>query len=201
MRNTGDPCAYARVVGRSDEELMLAYVRGDADAHRRLFERLAPVLLAVARKRLRDEAEAEDCVQKAFLAIHRARHDFRPGAKVRPWVFTITLNLVRDAFRRRKRQRESPLELDGRRDPFEHPDDPVERSEDARLVRRALASLPDSQRRAIELHWIEERPFTEVAELEGATLSAVKVRAHRGYRRMRRYFERVMETEAALTRT
>jgi len=180
---------------------MQAYVRGDADAHRALFERLAPVLLAVSRKQLRDEAEAEDVVQKAFMAIHRARHDFRPGARVRPWVFTITLNLVRDAFRRRKRQRESPLELDGRRDPSRPPDDPIERRQDARLVHRALASLPASQRRAIELHWMEERPFAEIAKIEGATLSAVKVRAHRGYRRMRRYIEQVMETEGQLTRT
>ena len=182
---------------RSDEELMGAYIRGDAGAHRELFERLAPVLLHVARRQLRDEAEAEDVVQRAFLAIHRSRHDFRPSARVRPWVFTITMNLVRDSFRKRKRQRESPLELDGRRDPSSSPRDPFETQQSVSLVHRALAILPAAQRRAIELHWLEERPFAEIADLEGATLSAVKVRAHRGYKRMRHY----IETEADQERT
>jgi len=184
-------------VGTTDEQLMQAYVAGDANAHRALFERLAPVLLHVARRQLRDEAEAEDVVQRAFLAVHRARNDFRAGAKVRPWVFTITMNLVRDTFRRRKRQREAPLELDGRRDPSETPADPVERQQEASLVHRALDALPESQRRAIELHWLEDRPFSEIANLEGASVSAVKVRAHRGYKRMRTY----IETEKAAGRT
>lgn len=180
---------------------MAAYMRGDTIAHRTLFERLAPLLLHVARRQLRDEAEAEDVVQRAFLAVHRARHDFRQGARVRPWVFTITMNLVRDTFRKRKRQREAPLELDGRRDPAGRPVDPVERQQDAQLIHLALASLPVAQRRAIELHWIEERPFAEIAKLEGATLSAVKVRAHRGYKRMRTFIERATETEALHERT
>jgi len=172
----------------SDETLMAAYVAGDSGAHRELFERLAPVLLHIARRQLRDEAGAEDVVQRTFLAVHRARNDFRPGARVRPWVFTIAMNLVRDTFRRRKRQRESPLELDGRRDPsVDH--DRLEAKQNAQLVHRALAALPRDQRVAIELHWLEELPFSEIAVIVGASVSAVKVRAHRGYKRMRSYIE------------
>lgn len=180
----------------TDEELMSAYVGGDARAHRALFDRLAPTLLHLARRQLRDPVEAEDVVQRTFLALHRARHDFRPGAKLRPWVFTIAMNLVRDAFRRRKRQRETTLDLDGRRDPSFEPMH-LERKQDAMLVRRAIASLPEDQRQAIEMHWIEERPFAEVAEVVGASVSAVKVRAHRGYKKMRLW----LETEGQLRRT
>ena len=52
-------------------------------------------------------------------------------------------------------------------------------------MRRALAALPDHQREVIELHWLGELPFPEVARAVGASLSAVKVRAHRGYKRLR----------------
>lgn len=172
----------------SDEALMAAYLRGDRAAHRALFDRLAPVLTALIRRQLKDAAEAEDVLQRTFLAMHRARHDFRAGARVRPWVFTIAMNLVRDTFRRRARRRESPLELDGRHDPAVYTDR-LEREEDARLIRRALATLPADQRRAIELHWLEERPFAEVAQMVGASVSAVKVRAHRGYKQLRRWIE------------
>jgi RNA polymerase sigma-70 factor (ECF subfamily) len=181
----------------SDEALMKAYQAGDAEAHRLLFQRLAPPLLALARRQLRSEAEAEDVVQRTFLQLHRARHDFQDGARLRPWVFTIAMNLVRDTFRRRKRQRESPLELDGRRDPSAVERDPVEREQEVARVHQALASLPADQRRAIELHWLEERPFAEVARMVGASVSAVKVRAHRGYKKMRIF----LETEGPLPRT
>lgn len=173
---------------RSDEELMAAYIGGDTRAHRLLFARLAPRLLAMSRRQLGDSAEAEDVVQRTFLLVHRARFDFRTGARVRPWVFTIAMNLVRDAFRRRSRRREAPLELDGRHDPSAM-DNRVERKQDAKLVRDVLSRLPPDQREAIELHWLEERPFAEVAELVGASVSAVKVRAHRGYKKMRALLE------------
>ena len=181
----------------SDEELMAAYVAGDADAHRAIFDRLAPVLRNVARRRLHDDVEAEDVVQRTFLSLHRARNDFRAGAKLRPWVFTIAMNLVRDSFRRRARQREGALSLDGRGDPTFELHDHLEAENDARLVRKALAMLTTDQRIAIELHWIEERPFAEIAAIVGASVSAVKVRAHRGYKRMRSF----IETESAPDRT
>lgn len=180
----------------TDEELMAAYIAGDTPAHRALFDRLAPPLLHLARRQLRDETDAEDVVQRTFLSVHRARFDFRAGAKVRPWVFTIAMNLVRDTFRKRKRQREAPLDLDGRRDPAVWPRG-LEQKEEARLIRDALKTLPADQRRAIELHWLEERPFAEIAEMVGASVSAVKVRAHRGYKKMRVW----IETEGDLSRT
>ncbi|MGF1464589.1 MAG: RNA polymerase sigma factor [Sandaracinaceae bacterium] len=185
----------------TDEQLMAAYLEGDAGAHRALFERLSPTLLAVARRHLRDAAEAEDVVQRTFLQVHRARFDFRPGAKLRPWVFTIAMNLVRDIHRKRKRHRETPLPAEGRREPAVEPLG-FERKEEAALVRRALASLPRDQREAIQLHWIEERPFSEVASIVGASVSAVKVRAHRGYKKMRTWLEAETELgEGALRST
>ena len=52
-------------------------------------------------------------------------------------------------------------------------------------VRAAVGRLPDGQREVLELHWFEGLPFPEVAAIVGASHSAVKVRAHRGYERLR----------------
>ncbi len=54
--------------------------------------------------------------------------------------------------------------------------------ENAAALRKALATLSDGQREVIELHWFEGFSFPEVAQIVGASLSAVKVRAHRGYK-------------------
>ena len=174
----------------TDEELMAAYVGGDRRAFDELFKRYGPLLLRVMRRQL-NEAEAQELVQQTFLQVHRARNDFQQGRKLRPWLMTIAYNLKRELYRRRKRRPEAPLEEEPR-DPEERRD-PLERADDRARVRRALATLPDNQREAIELHWFEELSFAEVAEVLGCSVSAVKVRAHRGYKALRAELERVTD--------
>lgn len=173
---------------RSDEELMQAYVSGDAAAFRELFERYAPLLIRVLSRQLRTQEEASDLVQQTFLQLHRARNDFRVDAKLRPWLFTIALNLKREHFRRVKRHPEAPLELDGRADPAVEPRG-TQRAEAARELQGALARIPADQAEVIALHWFEGLSFAEVADVVGASVSAVKVRAHRGYVALRRHLD------------
>jgi RNA polymerase sigma factor (sigma-70 family) len=169
----------------SDEELMAAYVAGDSAAFEELFRRYAPALLRVIGRQLSSPGEAHDLVQQTFLQLHRARRDFKPGARLRPWIFTIALNLKREHFRRLRRRPEAPLELDGRNDPATPPVSP-ERAENERAVRRALDQLPPDHREVIVLHWFEGLSFPEVSAIVGASVSAVKVRAHRGYVALRK---------------
>lgn len=170
---------------RSDEELMAAYVRGDASAFRELFDRHAPVLLRVLRHQLKRPEDAQDLVQQTFLHLHRSRNDFREGAELRPWLFTIALNLKREYFRRAARKPEAPLELEAEAGPAVGPRG-QEQAEAANEVSYAFAHLPEDQREVIALHWLGGVPLPQVAELVGASVSAVKVRAHRGYAAMRR---------------
>ncbi len=167
---------------RSDEELMIAYVAGNSAAFRELFERHAPGLLRSMKRDLRAQEEAGDLVQQCFLQLHRARLDFDPTQRLRPWLFTIALNLKREHFRRVKRRPETSL--DGILEPQEAARG-AQRFEAAQALARALEQIPQQQREVIELHWFDELSFHEIAEVVGATLSAVKVRAHRGYAKIR----------------
>ena len=167
---------------RSDEELMLAYARGDDAAFRELFARHAPMLGRIAQRQLGRAADAADIVQQAFLQLHRARHDFDATMRFKPWVITIAMNLGRDLLRRRTRWRESDVE-----DHVLVAVDPEQPDEEAQAkVRAALARLPHDQREVIALHWFEELSFNEIAEIVGAKAGAVRVRAHRGYEALRR---------------
>jgi RNA polymerase sigma factor (sigma-70 family) len=166
----------------SDEELMLAYVRGDDAAFRELFGRYAPLLARIAQRQLGRAADAGDVVQQTFLQLHRARHDFAPASRFKPWIITIAMNLGRDLLRRRGRWGEDQVDEEARVAP-----EPEVPDEDAqRKVRAALARLPREQREVIELHWFEELSFTEIAEIVGAKPGAVRVRAHRGYEALRK---------------
>ena len=65
----------------------------------------------------------------------------------------------------------------------------LEEEQQAARVRSALAELPGNQREVVELHWFEERPFAEVAQIVGASEGAVRVRAHRAYKRLKELLE------------
>ncbi len=167
----------------SDESLMAAHRNGDAAAFREIFRRWAPRLQRLLRRGVARPEDVHDLVQQTFLQLHRARHDFRPDAKLRPWLYTIALNLQRQYYRRHGRRPEMSIE-DAGAEPTAEDRDAEGRLDDAH-VRAALGALPDAQREVIVLHWFEGLSFAEVAQIVGASQSAVKVRAHRGYGRLR----------------
>ena len=93
------------------------------------------------------------------------------------------MNLKREYFRRKKRRPERSLDAE----PVEPAVAPrgAAQVEARRTLARALAELPADQREVIERHWFDGLEFPEVAAVVGASVSAVKVRAHRGYVRLR----------------
>ena len=168
----------------TDEELFGAYIRGDTGAFDTLFERWAPRIARLMSHRIYRQTDVQELTQQTFLQLHRARHDFRPGAQFRPWLVTIALNLRRQHGRWAHRARETPLEQDKR---IHEPEtlERLEKKDTAKQVRQAIAQLKPKQREVIELHWFEGLPFAEIAQVLGASKSAVKVRAHRGYAALR----------------
>lgn len=162
---------------------MAAYVAGDAQAFRELFESLAPGLERYLLRDFSDREEARDLVQQAFLQLHRARLDFDPQKRLKPWLYTIALNLKREHFRRKKRRPERPDTEAADREPVAPRGQ--EQTDARRSVNWALARLPADQREVIELHWFGELSFPELAESLGIGVAAAKVRAHRGYVRLR----------------
>jgi len=163
---------------------MQAYVAGDSAAFRIIFERYAPVLMRAMLRELYVREEANDLVQQTFLQLHRARADFDAGQKLKPWIFTIAMNLKREYFRRKKRRPERSLDAETTTEPAVGALG-ASQVEARRTLARVLGTLPADQREVIELHWFDGLEFPEVAQVVGASVSAVKVRAHRGYVRLR----------------
>jgi RNA polymerase sigma-70 factor (ECF subfamily) len=169
---------------KTDEELMEAYVRGDQAAFHELFLRLSPILLGMFRRQGARAEDAQDLLQQTFLHLHRARFDFKQGCRVRPWLFTIALNVRRQLARKQIGRRERVLEQEPPASSTSV-SQPLESGEDAARVRDSLCALPEAQREVIELHWFQGVAFADIASIVGASVSAVKVRAHRGYERLR----------------
>ncbi|WP_394823207.1 RNA polymerase sigma factor [Pendulispora albinea] len=164
---------------------MRAYVAGDAAAFDELFRRHAPALGRMLRRGLTSD-DAGELLQQTFLQVHRSRHDFRAGARVAPWFYTIALNVKRQHLRtlRRRGLREDRTGEDIDAVPAPQANPPAHEPRIASM----LAELPPEQREILELHYVEELPFQRVAEKIGISVGAVRVRAHRAYLRLRATF-------------
>ena len=161
-----------------DEMLMERFRGGDASAFDALFARHAVRVHAYLR-RMVGTTTAEDLTQTTFLSVVRSRDRFQRGARFRPWLYAIAGNAARDHVRRARFE-----QLDGQTpEQSEEPLLPDPAMEKA--VHVALVELPLQQREAILLHRFQGFSFGEIAETLGLTESAVKVRAHRGYVRLR----------------
>ena len=163
---------------------MAAYVGGDEKAFDVLFGRYASMIYAMVKRHLRDDDLAREYTQQTFFRLHGARKDFRTDGRLRPWLLTIAMNLVRGHWRKQKRRKHVDHDLDLEAAPAAEFTD-MELEERATLLHGALAKLPATQREVVELHWLQGLPYAEVASILGSSEGAVRVRAHRAYGRLR----------------
>jgi RNA polymerase sigma-70 factor (ECF subfamily) len=165
----------------TDEALMEQFQRGHAPAFDALFSRHARGVRTFLGRMVRDPALADDLTQTTFLSVVRARDRYAPGQRFTGWLFRIASNAARDALSHRRRwQGEAPA-LDGLEAATVAPSDPAL----AKRLEAALAELPVEQREAVILHHLLEWTYDEMAEALGTHASTMRVRAHRGYTRLR----------------
>lgn len=168
-----------------DDALMARFAAGDQSAARVLTMRHAPRALALSRRMLRDEAEAEDATQEAMLRVWKMAPDWRPGeAKLSTWIHRVTFNLCADRLRRR---RSVPLEAA----PEPVDDAPgalagMEAEDRAAALRQAVEALPERQKQAIEMRHFDELSNPEIAEALEVSVEAVESLLARGRRALAR---------------
>lgn len=172
----------------TDEQLMAAYAGGSVEAFEDLFSRYRHRVYGYFARAFADGPRAADLFQETFLKLHRARHRYDPVRPFATWLFAIAANVRRDALKSLGRR---PGDEPGD-EPSPEPANPAtpERlllaGERQRKVSTALARLPEGQREVVLLHRIEGLSFPEIADALGYRLEAVKSRAFRGYRALRR---------------
>jgi len=174
----------------SDDRLVERARGGDLEAMDALVSRHHAAVYRVALRILRNEDDASDVAQEAFLKGFRGLGGFRGDAAFKTWILTIAANEARMALRKSGRRKEVALEAVA---PVPSQDlsvhERVERSEDVERIRRVLARLPDKQRQAVELRIYEGLSFREIGAIIGSSEGAARVNYHHGIRRLREMVE------------
>jgi RNA polymerase sigma-70 factor, ECF subfamily len=144
------------------------------------FERLVPAyrrrVFGLAYGMLRDRAAAEDLAQEVFVKLWQALPRYDGRAQLSTWIYAITRNAALSALRARRRSvsLSDPAvlaEAEGVAAADAEPGDAG--------LRRRVEALPEKQRLAVTLYYLDERPVEEVAEMMGMPANTVKTHLHR----------------------
>ena len=159
--------------GEDEAGLLVRIAAGEQQAFRHLVDRHLPIALAIARRMLRDEAEAEDIAQEALLRLWRnaAALELGPGG-VRPWLRRVVSNLCIDKVRASRNTTlvENVPEIGEPASQFRH----LAERDLTRRVDAALKDLPERQRLALTLFHYEGMSQIEVGEVLGISDEAVE---------------------------
>jgi RNA polymerase sigma factor (sigma-70 family) len=158
----------------SDEALLAGLASGDADDAAAFVRRFQRRVYGLAWTILRDDGLADDAAQEAFVRAwrHAAGYDPRRG-RVAAWLLTIARNVAID---RAQLRRATPVDPDLIGSRLELSGEDMPDLGERERVHRALAALPDDQRRALVLAVYAGRTAREISDLDGVPLGTVKTR-------------------------
>jgi RNA polymerase sigma-70 factor (ECF subfamily) len=188
----------AKREGWTDLEIVERVKAGDTALYEIIMRRYNQRLYRVARAILRDDGEAEDVIQDAYVRAYQHLHQFAGFAQFSTWLTRITVNeaLSRVRLRNRNQQMEEAEDNgEGSMNMAGTALDPEQRASIAELghlLEEAVLDLPEQYRIVVMLRDIEGLSTAETAAALDLSEENVKVRLHRGHSKARSWlFERV----------
>ena len=152
----------------SDEELMEMYQAGTEEALQVLYRRHSDKVYGFLRSKVWNDERAAELFQETFLKLHRSKHLYNKSLPALPWIFSITRSVLIDGLRIDKKAKR-----DG-----EYQHEPAAQLEQRALseVTELFSRLPEKQRQAVEMRFIDEKTFEEIASrLETTSQNARKL--------------------------
>ena len=193
----------------SDAELASHIGLGDTRALELMMRRHNRLLYRTARSILRDDAEAEDCVQEAYLQAFRSIASFRAESKLSTWLTRIVINQALEKLRKSKREGanvslDNVVDIDGHvsgadvtLSESEQPDAAALREEVRRLLERHIDRLPPAFRTVFVLRALEELSVEETATSLGIPAATVRTRFFRARSLLREALENEVDVALA----
>jgi RNA polymerase sigma-70 factor (ECF subfamily) len=182
----------------ADADLMARVLQRDSGALETLYDRYGRPVYSLVLRISQHPASAEEIVQDVFMQLWRSADQFQSSrGPLEPWLFTMARNRALDFLRlkrEKQRRREDSSEFDAA--PSSNaliacpdPEGDIDQARRAEKVRALMNSLPELQRRAIELAYFEGLSHSEIAASMGQALGTVKSWIRGGLLRLRESLE------------
>ena len=189
--------AHSQSGALSDSELAHAIASGDREAFRALMRKYNRLLYRTARSILKNEADAEDALQNAYLRIYRGIGKFRGEAGLSTWLVRVVINEALGFLRKRSRSAHV-INLEGSEldaaveaeaavnfDKGDRPEDGLMRADAQQLIETKVDELPLTYRAVFVLRALEEMSVTETAEALQIPQATVRTRFFRARARLK----------------
>jgi RNA polymerase sigma-70 factor (ECF subfamily) len=173
-----------------DSELVARAVNGDGRAFRDLIERHHAMAYATVRAVLGDRDEVQDVMQMVYLKAYQGLAGFRGDARFSTWLYQIAR---REALDISSKRRIDTMDIDTVELPAAAhyaADGAVDEASRRGWIQSALGELDETYRTAIELRYMAEKSYEEIAELMGVPVGTAKTYVHRGKAEMKRILSR-----------
>jgi len=148
----------------------------------------------MALRLLGSQDDARDAAQEVFLRLYRYAGSIDASRPLRPWLYSVTMNVCRDVLRRRGAE-EARVDRSGAEyaaaDPGASADDGAIAAQRQRLLRQALVKMPERERLAIVLRDVEGFDTREVARMLGTSEVTIRSQVSRGRLRLKRLVDRL----------
>lgn len=175
-----------------DEEVVNRVLAGEVELFEILMRRYNQRLYRVSRIILRDDAEAEDVMQDAYVRAYEHLHQFAGKAAFSTWLTRIAIHEALARKRRRGRQEElDALPMNGEsmsilKSSGPSPEDGTAASQARELLETAIERLPETYRTIVVMREVEEMSVADTAASLGVTEAVVKTRLHRAHAMLRK---------------
>ncbi len=162
------------------EALMSGYQQADEEAATALIEKVSPMLLRFFWVQAFSRRHADDLLQETWMRVHKARHTYRSGEPVLPWIFAIARHTGLDSYRKTRRVEFRETQLEELPEIAATPAISRDAGVDA-----MLGALPASQREVLVMLKVSGMTLEEVARATSSSVGSVKQKAHRAYQTLR----------------
>ncbi len=190
MASAGEPKKDSQ--DPSDVTIVEQAKRGDRDAFRVLVERYQGRAFRLALRVLRDEEQARDAVQDAFIKVYGNLEKFQGKSSFYTWFYRLVMNHCLDMKRRDRSGRHVDWDEDRAKEVVDASDKPdaspeadFERSEMREVLADAIESLPEDARRTLQLREIDGLSYVEISKCMGIPKGTVMSRLHYARKRLR----------------
>jgi RNA polymerase sigma-70 factor (ECF subfamily) len=179
--------------GSDDAALVEKTIKGSERAFRMLIERYSGVVYAVIRGILGNRHDVEDVVQEVFIKVYRGLPSYRGDAKLSTWMYRIARNQALNVLARPARMHGPIEEARHVASPGAGPDEILRRAELHTEIERLLAGLDEPYRMALELRYMADRSYAEIAEIMDVPVGTIKTHIHRGKLSLKRMLDNTGE--------
>jgi len=173
------------VIGQSDEIIMAKVQQGDLDKSSLLFERYQLKVYNYFLRICSNEQLSMDLSQNTFYRMLHYRNSYKTGLSFKSWIFGIARNVFLDDVNNKHSKTDSIENI--KREQQTTKNEAIDKFENEALY-QALNKLGTEEREIIIMSRFQDIKYSEIAEIQGLSLSAVKVKVHRAIKKLREYY-------------